>query len=132
MKYEILIMLFPNLTETKQQDLILKIEKILNAKIIKKEDWGLKKLAYKIKHQEQAHYLLYYLETEIDNLNKFKKMISINKDVMRIFVLKHEKKWPFEMKTSKDLKFPERKQIRRDGKNMQTNLEKRPVKESYK
>lgn len=132
MKYEILIMMFPNLTDKKRQDLILKIEKILNAKIVKKEDWGLRKLAYKIKHQDQSYYLLYYLETDINDLNQFKKMVSINKEIMRIFILKHEKKWPFEMRTSKDLKFPERKQIRRDNKNGQTNLEKRPIKESYK
>jgi ribosomal protein S6 len=49
-------------------------------------------LAYKIKHQEQAYYLLYYLEAEIDNLNKFKKMSAINKDIMRTFILKHDKK----------------------------------------
>lgn len=132
MKYEILIMMLPDLKDDKRQELILKIEKILDGKIVKKEDWGLKNLAYKIKHQEQAYYLLYYLETEIDNLNKFKKMSAINKEIMRIFILKHEKKWPFEMKTTKDLKFPERRQPRKDGKNQGSNLEKRPIKASYK
>jgi ribosomal protein S6 len=38
MKYEILIMMLPNLKDDKRQELILKIEKILDGKIVKKED----------------------------------------------------------------------------------------------
>lgn len=111
-KYEVLVLLKPNLSEQAQQALISKIEVQLGGTIIKKEDWGLKLLAYKIKKFEQAHYLLYYVETESKNIIEFRKMSLITLDILRNLIIHHEKEWPFNLKTTRNLEFPDRNNYR--------------------
>ncbi len=115
-KYEILFLLNPNLDKAKVDELIGKIETKIGGNIIKKEDWGIKELAYKINKENKGYYVLYYVETTSENITSLKEMIAITKDVIRPMILRHEKKWPFEYKTAKELKFPERKQRTYQGK----------------
>lgn len=108
-KYEILLLLRPNMPEAEKKETISKIEGIVGGTIVKKDEQGLKKLAYPIKKQVEADYTLYYVEAEAQNIVEVKKQINIMKDVLRAMILVHEKDWPFNFKTSADLKFPERK-----------------------
>lgn len=115
-KYELLILLQPTLKKEDLEKLIKEIESKLSGKIVERNNWGLKTLAYKIKHKTEAYYLHYYLETTSEAIMEFKKFSLIEKKIMRQIILRHENKWPFEMKTTKDLKFPERRE-RNDGFN---------------
>jgi len=108
-KYEVLLLLKPTLAKEDLIKLIEKIEAKLGGTIVKKEEWGLKKLAYDIKKFKEAYYVLYYVETEFENIATLKNMIAVDKDILRPMILRHDKKWPFEYKTGKDLKFPVRK-----------------------
>lgn len=109
-KYEILFLIDPSLESSDLSNLIGEIEKILGGKIVKKDHWGKKELAYEIKKNKKADYHLYYVETNSENIFALKDMLAINKKVLRQLILRHEKKWPFEYKkTSADLKVPERK-----------------------
>lgn len=108
-KYEILLLLNPNLEKADLDKLITDIETKIGGNIVKKEDWGIKNLAYEINKARKAYYLLYYVETTPESIALLKNMIAINKHIIRPMILRHEKKWPFDYKTAKDLKFPERK-----------------------
>ncbi len=108
-KYEVLLLLDSNLKTDEIAKTIKDVEGKLAGNIVKKEDWGLKDLAYTIKKSRKAYYVLYYVETTSDAIKSLKEMIAIDKRIIRPMILRHEKKWPFEYKTAKDLKFPERK-----------------------
>ncbi len=108
-KYEILMLLRPNLEADVKSKTIEKAEKLIGGNIVKKEEWGLKKLAYPIKKEVEADYILYYVETEGDNVIEFRKAVNISKEIMRTLILVHEKDFPFNMKTTKDMKIVERK-----------------------
>ncbi len=108
-KYEIMVLLNPTLGKDELEKEISSLEKKISGKIVKKEEWGKKKLSYEIKKQKEAYYVLYYVETTPEAIDEVKKSNLINKNILRELILKHEKLWPFEMKTSKDIKFPERK-----------------------
>ncbi len=108
-KYELMILVNPNLGKEELDKIISSLEEKISGKIIKKEEWGKKKLSYEIKKQKEAYYFLYYVETTPEAIDEVKKSNLINKDILRELILKHEKSWPFEMKTTKDIKFPERK-----------------------
>lgn len=108
-KYEVLLLIKPNLDKEELNKLINTIEEKLGGNIVKKEDWGEKNLAYVIKKFRKAYYILYYVETKSENIDLLKHLIAINKDILRPMILRHEKKWPYEYKTAKELKFPERK-----------------------
>ena len=108
-KYEILVLLRPNLKADVKSKTIDKAEKLIGGKIVKKEEWGLKKLAYPIKKEVEADYILYYVETEGENVIEYRKMVNISKEIMRTLILVHEKDFPFNRKTTKGMKLRERK-----------------------
>lgn len=120
-KYEVLLLLHPNLKEEERSKLLQEVEELLGGNIVQKEEWGIKKLAYQIKKLDEAYYVLYYVETEPQNILSLKEMISLKKTIIRNLILKHEKRWPFEMKSTKDIVF-QKKVINR--KNQTTNLKK--------
>lgn len=105
-KYEVMLLLNPNMEKDALDKLVSSIETKLGGNIVKKEDWGVKELAYKIEKSRKAYYVLYYVETTSENIQSLKEMIAITKDIIRPMILRHEKKWPFEYKTAKDLNFP--------------------------
>lgn len=105
-KYEVMLLLNPNLDKDALAKLVSSIETKLGGNIVKKEDWGIKDLAYKIEKSRKAYYVLYYVETTSENIQSLKDMIAITKDIVRPMILRHEKKWPFEYKTAAELKFP--------------------------
>lgn len=108
-KYEVLLLLNPELSKEEMEKLQDKVETKLGGNIVKKEDWGVKDLAYQINKSRKAYYVLYYIETTSEAVISFKEMIAVDKDIIRPMILRHERKWPFEYKTAKELKFPERK-----------------------
>ncbi len=108
-KYEFLLIIKPNLDSSEEAKFIENFEKRVNGNVVQKEDWGLKTLAYPIKKENEAHYILYYMEAEPENVITAREWMNIQKQLLRSMVIVHEKKWPFEMKTSKEIKFPERK-----------------------
>ncbi len=108
-KYEVLLLLDSKLEADAVATTIKDVEAKLGGNIVKKEEWGLKDLAYTINKARKAYYVLYYVETTAEAIASLKEMIAIDKRIVRPMILRHERKWPFEYKTAKDLKFPERK-----------------------
>ncbi len=108
-KYEVLLLLDSKLESDAVAKTITDVEAKLGGNIIKKEEWGLKDLAYTINKSKKAYYVLYYVETTSEAIASLKEMIAIDKRIVRPMILRHERKWPFEYKTAKELKFPERK-----------------------
>ena len=119
-KYEVLLLLDPTLAKEDLIKLIENIEAKLGGKIVKKDEWGIKKLAYSIKKFKEAYYILYYVETESAKITELRNLIAVNKKILRPMIILHERKWPFEYKTGKDLKFP----VRKPRKNF--NNDRRP------
>lgn len=90
-KYEIVYILDPTLKDP--QPVIDKINLWLtnkNGKIIAKEEWGIRDLAYPILKQSKGNYFLVIVETASENILTFKKMSRINREILRTFVLNTE------------------------------------------
>ena len=111
-KYEILMLLKPNLKADVKSKIIEKSEKLISGEIVKKEEWGSKKLAYPIKKQIEAEYILYYVKTNGENVLEYRRMVNISKEILRTLILVHEKDFPFNRRTTKDMIIKERKVIR--------------------
>ncbi|BDU67406.1 MAG: hypothetical protein TYPL_0590 [Candidatus Tyloplasma litorale] len=116
-KYEVLLLINDKLEENDIEKTLKDVEAKLCGNIIKKEKWGIKDLAYEINKSKKAYYVLYYVETTPEAISDLKKLIAIDKRIVRPMILVHNKKWPFEYKTAKDLKFPERKKKEYTSRN---------------
>ncbi|MDG6095097.1 30S ribosomal protein S6 [Acetobacter sp. AN02] len=54
----------------------------------KQEYWGLRTLAYRIKKNRKAHYLLLGLEAKPEAMREIERQLSLNEDVLRVLTLR--------------------------------------------
>lgn len=87
--YEIAVVLHPDL-EIDLDSASAKIEKIIEAakgKIVKKDNWGKRKLAYKINKQDWGIYIFYQVKLEPAAVAKIDNTLRITEEVMRYLVV---------------------------------------------
>ena len=91
-KYEIATVLHPDL-EIDIENATGKIEKIitsLGGKIDKKDNWGKRKLAYKINKQDWGIYVFYQVELDPSKVRGLDDRLRITEEVMRYLVVSLE------------------------------------------
>jgi len=87
--YEIAMVLHPDL-EIDLATTLEKIEGIITkngGKITKKDNWGKRKLAYKIKKQDWGIYVFYTVEIDPAKINKINQTLRITEEVMRYLIV---------------------------------------------
>ena len=57
-------------------------------KILKKEYWGLKTLAYRIKKNRKGHYIMFNLEADAATMDEYDRKLGLNEDVIRVLTIK--------------------------------------------
>ncbi len=88
--YELMFILSGKLTTDKVEAELKKIEKAIAGKIVKKDDWGKKDLAYEIKKEKTGYYVVYYAETNSDAIDAVNHLVRIDKSILRTMIIKHE------------------------------------------
>ena len=59
-------------------------------KIHKREYWGLRSLAYRIKKNRKGHYIMFNLETDGATLKEYERIMGLNEDVLRFLNIRLE------------------------------------------
>lgn len=59
-------------------------------KLLKEDLWGIRTLAYPIKHQDKAFYAHYEFEAEPSAIPVLDRSVKLNEDVIRYLLLKNE------------------------------------------
>jgi small subunit ribosomal protein S6 len=54
----------------------------------KREYWGLRSLAYRVKKNRKAHYMLLGLDTQPPALNEMERQLRLNEDVLRFMTIR--------------------------------------------
>jgi len=57
-------------------------------RIAKREHWGLRSLAYRIKKNRKGHYVLFNMESPAEAVQEMERQMSIHEDVLRYLTLK--------------------------------------------
>ena len=97
--YETVFILNPVLSDEQTKETVLKYEKFLTskgAKMVSKEDWGLKKLAYPIQNKNSGFYHLLQFESDADVINSLEIEFRRDERVMRFLTVKldiHALEW---------------------------------------
>ena len=91
-KYESIIIVDPKVDEAGLKALEEKYTKMINehGKVESVENMGLKKLAYPIKKNEEATYLLFNFEAEPDYIVELERNYRITDEVIKFIVVKKE------------------------------------------
>ena len=58
--------------------------------IKKREYWGLRTLAYRIKKNRKGHYVMFNMETDSETLKEYERIMGLNEDVLRFINIRIE------------------------------------------
>ena len=93
-EYENVIIIKPDLSKEETSKVILKIENNIRnfAEITKKDDLGIKKLAYEIRKNNEGHYLVYQFQVE-EKMREFaireiERFYKITDEVIKFLIIK--------------------------------------------
>lgn len=93
-QYETVFIVTPVLSDAQVKETVRKFSKFLtenNAKIIQKEDWGLKKLAYPIQHKTTGFYNLIEFKAEGSIVEKLETQYRRDEKIIRFLTFKMDK-----------------------------------------
>lgn len=93
-QYEAAVLYDPDLEVdlTKAEDRVKKIITDNGGKITNADNWGKRKLAYPIKHNEHAIYVFYTVELEPAVVSKVESTLNITDEVIRFLITKPDLK----------------------------------------
>ena len=92
--YETVFILNPVLSETQIEETVKKFEDFLitnGAKMVSKEDWGLKKLAYPIQHKKSGFYHLFEFQAPGEAISPYELEFRRDERIMRFLTVKLDK-----------------------------------------
>ena len=81
----------PSLEESKITEELSKITSIIEknkGEILNKDVWGIKKLAYPVKRQENGYYVLLYFNSDSKVLLEIDRVNKINDKILRHLIVK--------------------------------------------
>ncbi len=93
-QYETVFILNPVLSDDQIKETVKKYEDILvsnGAKMISKEDWGLKKLAYAIQHKKSGFYHLFEFQVPGEVINTLEVEFRRDERIMRYLTVRLDK-----------------------------------------
>ncbi|GAB4540159.1 MAG: hypothetical protein Fur0020_09200 [Thermodesulfovibrionia bacterium] len=93
--YEEVIILDPTLDEKGVEDILQKVNDIITSnggEVLKKEDWGVKKLAYELNKYQKGRYILLLFRSIPSIIPELERFARITEQIVKIMVVKIKKK----------------------------------------
>jgi len=90
--YELMVLLHPDL-EIDVEAPITKVEGLVEAvggKVLKRDNWGKKRLAYRIAKQDFAIYVYFEVQLDAPKVRELENTILITEEVLRHILVVHE------------------------------------------
>ena len=91
--YEIVFIVHPELDGDELDGVVNNVEDLIkrnNGKMTKLEPWGLRKLAYPIKKQQEGRYFLMEFDLEPRNIAEMERVLRLTEPVIRHMIVRLE------------------------------------------
>ncbi len=89
--YESVIIGRQDLTPNQFEELVggfIKIIESFEGVIKKRENWGLRNLAYKINKNRKGHYILLNIDSSSDAILEYERLMRLNEDIIRFLTIR--------------------------------------------
>ncbi len=89
--YETVVIIRQDMSADDVDNLVGKLEKVISdkkAKLISKEYWGLRKMAYKINKNDRGHYILLNIDASNEAIDELNRVMKFNEDIIRNLTMK--------------------------------------------
>ena len=89
-KYESVIIINPSVEEEGMKNLIQKFTDLIKnaGKVEKVDEWGKKRLAYDIKKNKEAYYVVFYFEADPKSIAELERNYRITDEVIKFIVVR--------------------------------------------
>lgn len=90
-EYEAMIIAKADLPEAELSKMVSKWETIIGTdggQVVKKETWGVRRLAYPINKQTRGSYFVYDIATNQANIHELERVLKLEENVLRSMVIK--------------------------------------------
>ena len=90
--YENVFIARQDISATQVDDLAETFTKVVSdndGKIVKKENWGLRTLAYRIKKNRKGHYVMLNIDAPAAAIHEMERQMRINEDVLRHLTIRN-------------------------------------------
>lgn len=89
-KYESIIIIDPKLEEKEIKGTIEKYQNIMKEysnKDVKVDDYGMKKLAYEVKHNSMGYYAGFFFDAEPQNISELERLYRIDDNIIKFMTV---------------------------------------------
>ena len=89
--YESVIIGRQDLTPNQFEEIVEEFIKIIESfkgVIKKRENWGLRNLAYKINKNRKGHYILLNIDSSSDAIVEYERLMRLNEDIIRFLTIR--------------------------------------------
>ncbi len=93
-KYELTIVINGEASAAKKKGVQASVEKLVKTgkgKVVKKDDWGKKDLAYQINKSDTGIFIYYDLELDGQQASILPRELNLNEDIIRYLLVRGEK-----------------------------------------
>ena len=127
--YENIFLVRPDVSAAQVETLAQEFTAVIEAgggSVPKTEQWGLRNLAYRIKKNRKAHYVLFNIDAPYEAVHEMERQMALNEDVMRVLTIRvdelnEEPSAVMHSKTARD-----ERRVRRDDENDKGRGDKKP------
>ena len=90
--YESVILINKNIGESNIESVITKFENFIkkNGNLIKVDKLGVKKLAYEVKKQEYAYYVVYEFKSKGDTILELERLYRITDEILKFITIRKD------------------------------------------
>jgi len=91
--YECVILARQEVSAPQVESLIEEMSNVITqggGSVSKKEFWGLRNIAYRVKKNRKAHYVLLNIDSPVAAVKEMERQMSLNEDVLRYLTLRVE------------------------------------------
>jgi small subunit ribosomal protein S6 len=88
--YDLMLMLDPNAPEGRGEQIVGDVRAMIEASgtLVGEHDWGVRKIAYEIRHRPDAHYELFQFEAGNELLERLNHTLKITDGVLRFRIIR--------------------------------------------
>ncbi len=89
--YELMFIVNPELNEEESKALLQRVQDYLaeaDGDVLKKDDWGVRRLAYPIQKHHEGHYYLLQFSMDSSNVKEFERRILLAEEIIRELVIR--------------------------------------------
>jgi small subunit ribosomal protein S6 len=88
--YDLMLMLDPNAPEERQQQIAAEVQTMIESdgSLVGHHDWGMRRMAFEIRHRPDASYHLYQFEGSNELLERLDHTLKITDGVLRFRIIR--------------------------------------------